>query len=189
MLRDQKVSNRQRAHSHNWDSHSAGARAPPALGWLRSRKGSPGDQVGRRFVPTSRFGCWAHDPALQRQPQAQVSSCSGSSWTTSIRGKSAGSGLRLPRRLVGATTSSSPTASSAWTVPSAGGHGGLGAGGQCQWADRAAGCRGHGRQRPGRRSRQCVHERQVVWWRQTGLLQGCGGCLWQRPGQLRLRCR
>ncbi len=30
-----------------------------------------------------------------RQPQAQVNSCSGSSWMTSIRGKSANSGLRL----------------------------------------------------------------------------------------------
>ena len=40
-------------------------------------------------------------------PQAQVSSCSGTSWITSTRGNSAGSGLRLPRRLTGATTSSS----------------------------------------------------------------------------------
>lgn len=49
--------------------------------------------------------------ACLRQPQAQVSSCSGSPWTTSIRGKSAGSGLRLPRSLVGVTTSSSPASS------------------------------------------------------------------------------
>src|SRR5690606_15076694 len=44
--------------------------------------------------------------ACLRQPQAQVSSCSGSSWTTSTRGRLAGNGLRLPRRLIGATTSS-----------------------------------------------------------------------------------
>lgn len=45
--------------------------------------------------------------ACLRQPQAHVRSCSGSSWMTSIRGSSTDNGLRLPRCLVGATTSSS----------------------------------------------------------------------------------
>lgn len=49
-----------------------------------------------------------------RQPHSHVSSCSGSAWITSTRGRFAGSGLRLPRRLTGATISSvSASASSA----------------------------------------------------------------------------
>ncbi len=54
-----------------------------------------------------------------RQPHSQVSSCSGSSWMTSTRGSSAGSGLRLPRRLVGATTSSSISSAEASGAASA----------------------------------------------------------------------
>jgi len=50
--------------------------------------------------------------ACLRQPQTQVSSCLGSSWMTSMRGRSAGSGLRLPRCLAEAATSSAFTCAS-----------------------------------------------------------------------------